>query len=63
MPTGGVDATEESIQAWFEAGVACVGMGSKLISKELVAAGDFEAISNRVALVLAWINSVRGDEA
>lgn len=31
MPTGGVDATEESTKAWFEAGVACVGMGSKLI--------------------------------
>jgi 2-dehydro-3-deoxyphosphogluconate aldolase/(4S)-4-hydroxy-2-oxoglutarate aldolase len=63
MPTGGVDATEESIRAWFEAGAACVGMGSKLISKELVAADDFEAISNRVALVLARIKSVRGDVA
>ena len=63
MPTGGVDATEESIRAWFEAGVACVGMGSKLISKELVAAGDFEAISNKVVQVLAWIKGIRGDEA
>lgn len=60
MPTGGVDATEESIRAWFEAGAACVGMGSKLITKELVAAGDFEAISNKVAQVLAWIKKVRG---
>jgi 2-dehydro-3-deoxyphosphogluconate aldolase/(4S)-4-hydroxy-2-oxoglutarate aldolase len=59
MPTGGVDATEESIRAWFEAGVACVGIGSKLIRKELVAAGDFEAISNKVAQVLAWISQVR----
>ena len=63
MPTGGVDATEESIRAWFEAGVACVGMGSKLITKELVAAGDFEAISNKVAQVLAWIEGIRGEEA
>src|SRR4030042_3115551 len=30
MPTGGVDATEESIRAWFRAGVACVGIGSTL---------------------------------
>jgi len=59
MPTGGVDATEESIRAWFEAGVACVGMGSKLITKELVAAGDFEAISNKVVQVLAWIKEAR----
>jgi 2-dehydro-3-deoxyphosphogluconate aldolase/(4S)-4-hydroxy-2-oxoglutarate aldolase len=59
MPTGGVDATEESIRAWFEAGAACVGMGSKLITKPLVAAGDFDAISKKVAQVLAWIRNCR----
>jgi 2-dehydro-3-deoxyphosphogluconate aldolase/(4S)-4-hydroxy-2-oxoglutarate aldolase len=59
MPTGGVDATEESIRAWFEAGVTCVGMGSRLITKELVVAGDFDAISKKVAQVLAWIKDVR----
>jgi 2-dehydro-3-deoxyphosphogluconate aldolase/(4S)-4-hydroxy-2-oxoglutarate aldolase len=59
MPTGGVDATEESIRAWFGAGAACVGIGSKLITKELVAAGDFGAISVRVAQVLAWIQEAR----
>ncbi len=59
MPTGGVDATEESIRAWFEAGAACVGIGSKLISNELVANGDFDAISNKVAQVLAWIQEAR----
>jgi 2-dehydro-3-deoxyphosphogluconate aldolase/(4S)-4-hydroxy-2-oxoglutarate aldolase len=55
MPTGGVDATRESIEAWFAAGVACVGMGSKLIRKDLVAAGDFDAIARKVSQVLAWI--------
>jgi len=59
MPTGGVDATEASIRAWFEAGVACVGMGSKLITKEALAAGDFEAISARVRQVLGWIRAAR----
>jgi 2-dehydro-3-deoxyphosphogluconate aldolase/(4S)-4-hydroxy-2-oxoglutarate aldolase len=59
MPTGGVDATEESIRAWCEAGATCLGMGSKLISKQLVTAGDFGAISNRVAQVLGWIRDVR----
>ena len=60
MPTGGVDATEENIRAWFEAGVACVGMGSRLITKDLVAAGDFGGISRKAAQVLAWIRDVRG---
>jgi len=59
MPTGGVDATEESIRAWFRAGVVCVGIGSKLISKELVAAGDWGGLSKRVAQVLAWIQEAR----
>lgn len=60
MPTGGVDATQESIKAWFEAGVACVGMGSKLIRKELVAAGDWAEIAAKTRQVLQWIRETRG---
>jgi len=59
MPTGGVDATEESIRGWFGAGVACVGIGSKLVARDLVAARDYEGISKRVAQVLAWIEEAR----
>ena len=59
MPTGGVDATEESIMAWFGAGAACVGIGSKLIRKEWVAAGDWMAITAQVRKVLAWIQAAR----
>jgi len=59
MPTGGVDATEESISSWFKAGVTCVGMGSKLIRKDLVTAGDYAAITETVSQVLAWIRSYR----
>ena len=36
MPTGGVDATEESLKAWFGAGVVAVGIGSNLITKALL---------------------------
>jgi 2-dehydro-3-deoxyphosphogluconate aldolase/(4S)-4-hydroxy-2-oxoglutarate aldolase len=61
MPTGGVDATEESIQGWFGAGVACVGIGSKLIAKDLVAARDYDGMSERVAQVLAWIEKARNE--
>jgi 2-dehydro-3-deoxyphosphogluconate aldolase/(4S)-4-hydroxy-2-oxoglutarate aldolase len=59
MPTGGVEATRESIEAWFRAGVACVGIGSKLISTERVAAGDFETLSRKTADLLGWIQEVR----
>ena len=60
MPTGGVETTKESIAAWFKAGVACVGVGSNLIAKELIAAGDFVGISRKTADVLGWIDEVRG---
>ncbi len=63
MPTGGVDATEESIRGWFGAGVACVGIGSKLVTKDLVATGDYDGISSRVAQVLAWIEKARSERA
>lgn len=59
MPTGGVSATEENIKAWFGAGVVCVGMGSKLITKELVAAGDFDGITENVRKVLGWVKEAR----
>jgi 2-dehydro-3-deoxyphosphogluconate aldolase/(4S)-4-hydroxy-2-oxoglutarate aldolase len=59
MPTGGVDATEESIKAWFEAGVACVGIGSKLIRKDLVAAENWAEITALVRQVVEWIKNVQ----
>ena len=55
MPTGGVESTRESVHAWIKAGTACLGMGSNLISKELVKAGDFGAMSANVRQVLSWI--------
>ncbi|SRR5581483_2571080 len=60
MPTGGVETTKESITAWFKAGVSAVGIGSNLITKDLVRAGNFEAISQKVAQVLQWIREARG---
>lgn len=59
MPTGGVDCTEESLKAWFEAGVVCAGIGSALIRKDLVKAGDFEAIRENVKKTLEIIKKVR----
>ena len=59
MPTGGVEATEESIGAWFKAGVVAVGIGGNLIGKDLVASGNFAAISDRVRQVSEWIRKAR----
>jgi 2-dehydro-3-deoxyphosphogluconate aldolase/(4S)-4-hydroxy-2-oxoglutarate aldolase len=63
MPTGGVEPTEESIMAWFKAGVVAVGIGTNLFTEDnidLVKAGKFFAITDKVARVLAMIQKARG---
>ncbi len=59
MPTGGVAPNEESLKQWFDAGVICVGMGSKLISKQLIADKDYETIASETEKVLALIKSLK----
>jgi len=59
MPTGGVSPTRESLTEWFSAGTACVGIGSKLITKELVAAKDYAAIQKKVSEVITLIREIR----
>jgi 2-dehydro-3-deoxyphosphogluconate aldolase/(4S)-4-hydroxy-2-oxoglutarate aldolase len=63
IPTGGVSPTKENIYGWIEAGAACVGMGSKLITKEAVAAEDYASITANVRQVLAWIKEARGGQS
>ena len=59
MATGAVEPTEENLSAWFKAGVTCVGMGSKLFPKEMIAAGNCEAISTLCRDALATIKKYR----
>lgn len=61
LPAGGVEATRENLEAWFKAGVACVGMGSNLLRKDLIAKGDYDGISKLVAQVIAWIKEIRAE--
>ncbi|MDC3240784.1 bifunctional 4-hydroxy-2-oxoglutarate aldolase/2-dehydro-3-deoxy-phosphogluconate aldolase [Flavobacteriaceae bacterium] len=59
MPTGGVSTEEENLRGWFDAGVTCVGMGSKLISKEILANKDYNALETEVRSVLELIRKIR----
>lgn len=59
MPTGGVNPSEENLMGWFEAGVTCVGMGSQLISKAILANRDFAGLEQKVKESLAIIKKVR----
>ncbi len=59
MPTGGVSPTEENLKGWFSAGVTCVGMGSKLIRKDLVQQGEFDKIKSLTAEALQIIKAIK----
>lgn len=59
MPTGGVAPTRESLESWFKAGVTCVGMGSQLISKEILTSGDFELLERNVRQALDIIQDLK----
>ncbi len=59
MPTGGVSPDEENLKGWFGAGVTCVGMGSQLISKEVIKNKDFDGLQAKVKECLALIASIR----
>ena len=59
MPTGGVSTDEDNLKDWFHAGVTCVGMGSQLISNEIVVNQDFIRLENLVAEVISTIRKVR----
>ncbi len=55
MPTGGVSLDKSNLEGWFKSGVVAVGMGSKLISKEILASKDYNSITK---LTLQAINTI-----
>lgn len=60
MPTGGVAPTNENLTQWFDAGAVCVGMGSKLISKDLLDKKDYPTLSLKTAEALSIIQKIKG---
>lgn len=59
MPTGGVEATEASLRAWFGAGVVACGLGSNLITKSLLEARDYAGIAKRVRETVDLARAIR----
>jgi 2-dehydro-3-deoxyphosphogluconate aldolase/(4S)-4-hydroxy-2-oxoglutarate aldolase len=59
MPTGGVELEEENIRTWFRSGVCAVGMGSKLISKEIMASRDYAKLEKMTRTALETIRKAR----
>lgn len=60
MPTGGVAPERGSLEAWFKAGIACAGMGSNLVTREMLSVGDYAGIAGKVGETIAMIRDIRG---
>ena len=61
MPTGGVSTEASNLRGWFEAGVTCVGMGSKLISKEILESNDYAKLESDVRQTIETIKKIRSN--
>lgn len=59
MPSGGVSPTRENLAEWFGAGAFCVGMGSQLISGEIVSTGDYGKLEALSREALKFIQEIR----
>ncbi|XOV94703.1 MAG: bifunctional 4-hydroxy-2-oxoglutarate aldolase/2-dehydro-3-deoxy-phosphogluconate aldolase [Bacteroidota bacterium] len=59
MPTGGVEPTDENLSGWFKAGVHCVGMGSQLVTKDILENKDWSALTEKVKSALAIVKKYK----
>ncbi len=59
MPTGGVSPTKENLKEWFEAGVHCVGIGSKLFLKKEDGSFNYEGISTKVSEAINIVQDLK----
>ncbi len=59
MVTGGVSPDPENLTAWVKAGAFCVGMGSKLFPKDVVAAKDWNYITEKCKESLSYIAAAK----
>jgi len=60
MPTGGVEVSRDNLSGWFKSGVVAVGMGSKLITKEILEKKDYETLIAKTKEAIALVKEVRG---
>ena len=59
MVTGGVSPDKDNLTAWIKAGAFCVGMGSKLFPKDVVAAKDWNYITEKCKESLSYIAAAK----
>ncbi len=59
MPTGGVDGTPENLGGWFRAGAVCVGMGSRLFTRQILEDRDYDQLSANISTIVRTIRDIK----
>lgn len=59
MPTGGIETSEENLNSWFKSGASAVGLGSKLINKNLVETKDYAGIESLTRQSLQMVQKIK----
>jgi 2-dehydro-3-deoxyphosphogluconate aldolase/(4S)-4-hydroxy-2-oxoglutarate aldolase len=59
MATGGIEPTYQSLSVWFKAGIVCAGLGSQLITKEILAKKDWNTLKHKMSDAIAIIRQIR----
>lgn len=59
IPTGGVDVDKENITEWFKAGVVAVGIGSKLIGKDIPASKSYNQLHDDAVALIKIVKEAR----
>lgn len=57
--TGGVEATEQNMMAWFKAGALAVGLGSNLFTKEILQQKNWKTLQTSIANALSLIQTIK----
>jgi len=60
MPSGGVSPTLENLKSWFDAGAFCVGMGSKLITSDIIRENKYDLLQEKAAEIVQMVKKIRG---
>ena len=56
-PTGGVDL--DTVADWFDAGAVCLGVGSALVKKDLIAKGDWTGLTRLAERFVQRVEAAR----
>jgi len=59
MPSGGVSTDPENLKAWFDAGVSCVGLGSKLFPSDVIKNEKYDEVTANVKAAMKVVQDLK----